>query len=181
MPAASMARRDLLGDELVPIDEERRVLGLAGGIRQRRRREPPDEPLPELVPDGLAGALVRGGPGGAGHVRRVGGRDPAPFLGPAVLFLGDHVLGDVDETARQVARVGGPEGRVGEALAGAVGRDEVLEDRHAFAEVAPHGDVDDPARRIGHEAAHRAELADVALVTAGPGVGHHPEGVVLRE
>ena len=105
----------------------------------------------------------------------LGAGDPAPLLRAAVLFAGDDVLGDVDEAPGQVARVGGSEGRVREALAGAVGGDEVLEDGHALAEVAPHGDVDDPARRVGHEAAHRAELADVALVPAGAGVGHHPE------
>ena len=54
-----------------------------------------------------------------------------------------------------------------------MGGDEVLEDRHPLAEVAPHGDVDDPARRVGHEAAHRAQLADVALVAAGTRRGHH--------
>ncbi len=54
-----------------------------------------------------------------------------------------------------------------------MGRDEVLEDGHPLAEVAPHGDVDDPAGRVGHQAAHGAQLADVALVSAGTGRGHH--------
>ena len=62
-----------------------------------------------------------------------------------------------------------------------MGADEVLEDGHALAEVAPHGHVDDPARRVGHQAAHRAQLADVALVAAGTGVGHHPDGVLLAQ
>ena len=52
-------------------------------------------------------------------------------------------------------------------------RDEVLEDGHPLAEVAPHGDVDDPAGRVGHQAAHGAQLADVALVPAGARRGHH--------
>ena len=43
----------------------------------------------------------------------------------AVDLVDDHVLRDVDETARQVARVGGLERRVGQALAGAVRGDEV--------------------------------------------------------
>ena len=54
-----------------------------------------------------------------------------------------------------------------------MGGDEVLEDGHPLAEVAAHGDVDDPARRVGHEAAHGAQLADVALVPAGTRIGHH--------
>ena len=107
--------------------------------------------------------------------------DPAALLGAAVVIAGDDVLGDVDEAPGQVARVGRPEGGVGEALAGAVGRDEVLEDRHPLAEVAPDGDVDDPARRVGHQAAHRAELADVALVSAGAGRGHHRDRPVRLE
>jgi hypothetical protein len=73
------------------------------------------------------------------------------------------------------------ERRVGEALAGTVGADEVLQDRHALAEVAAHRDVDDPARRVGHQSAHGAQLADVALVAAGAGVGHHPQRVVVRK
>ena len=114
-------------------------------------------------------------------VARVLAGDPAALFGAAVVVTGDDVLGDVDEAPGQVARVGRPEGGVGEALAGAVGRDEVLEDRHPLAEVAPHGDVDDPARRVGHEAAHRAELADVALVSAGAGRGHHRDRAVGLE
>ena len=53
----------------------------------------------------------------------------------AVAIGDDHVLRHVDETARQVARVGGLERRVGETLARAVRRDEVLEHREPFAEV----------------------------------------------
>ncbi len=110
----------------------------------------------------LVGALLV-----AGDLRGFGPGDPAAFLRTAVFLAGDHVLGDVHQTPGQVTRVGGSKGGVREALAGAVGGDEVLEDRHAFAEVAPHRHVDDPARRVGHEAAHAAELADLALVAAG--------------
>ena len=44
----------------------------------------------------------------------------------AVVLVDDHVLRDVDETAREVARVGRLERRVGQTLARAVRRDEVL-------------------------------------------------------
>src|SRR5215510_6289074 len=50
-------------------------------------------------------------------------------------IVDDHVLGHVDQTPGQVARVRRLERRVGQALTGAVGRDEVLEDRQALAEV----------------------------------------------
>ena len=107
--------------------------------------------------------------------------DPAALLGAAVLLAGDDVLGDVDQAPGQVPGVGRAQGGVGETLAGAVGGDEVLEDGHALAEVAPHGDVDDPARRVGHQAAHGAQLADVALVPAGAGRGHHRDRAVRVE
>src|SRR4029450_11516189 len=54
---------------------------------------------------------------------------------PAVDLVDDDVLRAADQTAREVARVGRLQRRVGETLAGAVGRDEVLHDLEAFAEV----------------------------------------------
>ena len=95
----------------------------------------------------------------------------------AVVFRDDHVLGDVDETARQVARVGGLQRRVGQALAGAVRRDEVLEHRQAFAEVGADRRLDDLARRLGHQAAHAGQLADLLLAAAGARVGHDVDRV----
>ena len=127
-------------------------------------REPTDEPLGEV--------LV----GRAGELLGLVARDPGALLGAAVVVTGDDVLRHVDEAPGQVARVGGAQRGVGQALAGAVGRDEVLEDGHALAEVAAHGHVDDAAGRVGHQAAHAAQLADVALVPAGARAGHHPQG-----
>src|SRR5262249_40833759 len=157
----------LLGDLLVAVDDDRRglaLLDLDGRVGQRRGGQAADEPTPEL-------ALVAGVLAG----------DPAALFGAAVVVTGDDVLGNVDAPPGQVARVGRPEGGGGETLAGAVGRDEVLEDRHPFPEVAPDRDVDDPARRVGHQAAHRAELADVALVSAGTRRGHHRDRPVGLE
>ena len=53
----------------------------------------------------------------------------------AIDLVDDDVLRDVDESARQVARVRGLERGVGQTLAGAVRGDEVLHDRQAFTEV----------------------------------------------
>ena len=53
--------------------------------------------------------------------------DGDPALRPAVLLGDDHVLGHIHQAAREVAGHRGFEGRVGRALPGAVGRDEVLE------------------------------------------------------
>ena len=155
MPASSMRTAIASVISWLRSTRVRAVVPDAG--RQGRRGQPADEPALE----------------GARLVARLGAGDPAALFGAAVVIAGDDVLGHVDEAPGQVARVGRPEGGVGEALAGAVGGDEVLEDRHPLAEVAPHGDVDDPPGRVGHEAAHRAELADVALVPAGAGAGHH--------
>ena len=55
------------------------------------------------------------------------GRDLDPVLGAAVVLDDDDVLRHVDQTAGEIARVGGLERGVGETLARAVGRDEVLE------------------------------------------------------
>ena len=59
-----------------------------------------------------------------------------PRRGAAVDLADDQLLGHVDQPAGQVAGVGGAQGGVGQALAGPVGGDEVLEDRQALTEVA---------------------------------------------
>ena len=97
--------------------------------------------------------------------------------GPAV-FLDDHqILGHVDESARQVAGVRGLQRRVRQALAGAVGGDEVLQDVQALAEVGRDRRLDDRAVRLGHQAAHAGQLADLRRGAARTGVGHHVDGV----
>ena len=102
-------------------------------------------------------------------------------LGAAVLAADDHVLGDVDQPAGQVARVRGAQRGVGEALAGAVGRDEVLEHGQALHEVGLDRTLDDLALRVGHQPAHPGQLADLRERAAGTGVGHHEDGVHLVE
>jgi hypothetical protein len=79
----------------------------------------------------------------------------------AVLLGDDRVLRDVDQPAREIARVRRLERGVREALPGAVRRDEVLQHGEAFAEVRGDGRLDDLARRLRHEAAHAGELADL--------------------
>src|SRR5579872_1606490 len=57
--------------------------------------------------------------------------------GAAIALVDDHVLRDVNETAGEVARVGGLESRVGQALTRAVRGDEVLQHVEAF--ISTHG------------------------------------------
>ena len=100
-----------------------------------------------------------------------------PALVPQSSSRDDAVLRDVDETARQVARVRGLQRGVGETLAGAVGRVEVLEHRQAFLEVRDDRRLDDLARRLGHQAAHAGELLHLRRRTARAGVRHHVDRV----
>ena len=99
------------------------------------------------------------------------------IAGAAVLFRHHQVLGDVDQTARQVTGVGGLQRRVREALAGAVGGDEVLQHVQPLTEVRRDRGLDDRAVGLGHEAAHAGELADLGRGTARAGIGHHEDRV----
>ena len=100
-------------------------------------------------------------------------------VGAAVLLGDDAVLRHVDQAARQIAGVGRLQRRVGETLARAVRRVEVLEHRQALLEVGDDRRLDDLARRLGHEAAHAGELAHLLLRAARSGVRHHVDRVDL--
>ncbi len=118
-------------------------------------------------------------PGAVRRLVRDGHRHRA--VGPAVLLADDQLLRDVDQTPRQVAGVGRPQRGVGQALAGAVRRDEVLEHRQALAEVRLDRARDDLALRVGHQATHARDLADLHDVPPGSRVGHHVDRVGLSE
>ena len=102
-------------------------------------------------------------------------------VGAAVDLADDDVLGHVHQTTGQVPRVGGTQRRVGQALAGAMRGNEVFQDRQAFAEVRLDGPVDDLALRVGHEAAHTSQLADLLDIASGARERHHVDGVELVE
>ena len=104
-------------------------------------------------------------------------RASMPSTVPQSVLGDDDVLGHVDQAPGQVARVGGLQRGVGQTLAGAVGRDEVLEHRQPFAEVGANRRLDDFARRLGHQAAHAGQLADLLLAAAGARVGHDVDRV----
>ena len=104
-------------------------------------------------------------------------RELDAVVGTAVLEADDDVLRDVDQTTGEVPGVGRTQGGVGEALAGTVGRDEVLENREAFHEVGLDRTLDRLALRVGHEATHTRQLADLLEGTTSAGVGHHVDRV----
>ena len=109
------------------------------------------------------------------------GGDEDAVDGAAVDLGDDDVLRHVDQTARQVAGVRGLERGVGQALARAVGRDEVLQHREAFAEVGRDRRLHDLARGLGHQAAHAGELTHLLARASGAGVGHQVDRVELAE
>ena len=87
----------------------------------------------------------------------------------------------VHQTAGQITRVSGTQRRVGQTLAGAVGGNEVLQNGQALAKVRLNRTVDDLALRVGHQAAHTGELANLLDVASSTGEGHHVDGVELVE
>ena len=98
----------------------------------------------------------------------------------AVVHRDDDVLGHVGEFARQVARVGRFQRRVGQPLAGTVRRGEVLQHAEAFAEVRLDRRLDDLAGRLGHQTTHAGELANLLDAAASAGVGHQEDRVQVR-
>ena len=97
--------------------------------------------------------------------------------GAAVVLVDDDVLGDVDEAPGQVTGVGGLEGRIGQPL-----RAPFVEMKNSMTErpslkFERIGQLDDVAGRLGHQAAHAGQLADLVAATARAGVGHHVDVV----
>ena len=99
-------------------------------------------------------------------------------VGRATVVFDDHqVLRYVNQAACQVARVGGFQRRVSQALTCAVGGDEVLQHIQTFAEVRSDRGFNDGAIRLGHQATHTRQLANLGGRTASTRVGHHVDGV----
>src|SRR5699024_10595314 len=81
----------------------------------------------------------------------------------------------------QVTGVRGPQGGVGQTLAGTVRGDEELDDREALTEVRADRTRDDLTLRVGHEASHTGDLTQLEPVASGAGGDHPEDRVVLRE
>src|SRR5581483_7039922 len=102
-------------------------------------------------------------------------------VGRFAIRLGDdHVLRDVDQAPREISRVRGLQRGVGQTFAGAVRRNEVLQHGQTLAEIRGDRRLDDLARRLGHQAAHAAELPDLLRAAARARIGHHEDRVEGR-
>ena len=99
------------------------------------------------------------------------------LFGSAVLFADQNLLGDIHQFAGQVSGVAGAQRRVGQALAGAVGGDEVLQDGQAFPEIGGNGAGNDVSPRIGHQTSHSGDLPHLHGVASGARADHHLQGV----
>ena len=88
-------------------------------------------------------------------------RHQQALLCTAVVFGHHQVLGHVDQATGQVTGVSGFQCSVGETLTGTVGRDEVLQYVQTLAEVCRDRGFDDRAIRLGHQAAHARQLANL--------------------
>ena len=97
--------------------------------------------------------------------------------GLAVFFGDDKILANIHQPSCQITRVGRFQRRVGQTLAGAVRRNEVLIDVKAFAEVGGNRGFDDGSVRLGHQAAHPRQLTNLGVAAPGTGVRHHVDGV----
>src|SRR6185503_8392548 len=90
----------------------------------------------------------------------------------AVRLADDYVLRYVDQTSRQVTRVGRLECCVGQTLAGAVRRNEVLQHVQTFAEIRLNWGFNDLARRTRHQATHTGQLPNLLGATTRSGIAH---------
>ena len=99
----------------------------------------------------------------------------------AAVLLGHHeVLCNVDQTSREITRIGGLQRRVRQALAGAVRGDEVLQDVQTFPEVGGDRRLDNRSVRLGHQAAHSGELPNLGRGATRSRVGHHVDRIEGR-
>ena len=103
------------------------------------------------------------------------------MLGAAILFTHDDFLRDVDQTTGQVTGFCGTQCGIGQTLTRAVLGDEVFEHGQAFTVVGLDRTRDDLALRVGHEASHTCNLADLHPVASSTGLDHDVHVVVIME
>ena len=153
MPAATICSGFVLVNFLVPVDDS--FAGL--GMDDFSSCQTADDSLGQRRQQALFGRF--------GY--------PDAVHGAAIIFAGNDILGDINQTPGQVAGTGCSQGGIGQTFAGAVGGDEVLQNAQAFAQAGLNREVDNSTGRVGHQTSHTGHLLNLGNVTFGAGGGHH--------
>ncbi len=158
---------------------ETHVFDLAGDVDRDQLVFPDDHLVGDRVDDvGPADAAADGVRQADFHLFTAIDDAAGDPLGRAAVVRGDdHVLADVGQLAGEVTAVGRLEGRIGQSLAGTVGRAEVLEHGQAFAEVGLNRRLDDFAAGLGHQTTHAGQLTHLFDAATGTRVGHQEQRV----
>ena len=99
----------------------------------------------------------------------------------AVGLTDNDFLCDIHQAAGQVTRVSSTKCCIRQSFTGTMGGHEELQNVQAFQEVCTNRDLDRLAAGRSHVAAHTGQLCYLCDRTAGTGVGHHVDGVLLRQ
>ena len=110
-------------------------------------------------------------------IRTADGQPARSFTIPAI---DNHILGDIHQTARQIASIGRPQRRIRQALARAMRRNEKLQRIQALAEMTANRQFNDAPRRIGHQAAHPRQLGNRAEAAFCRSRGRHNSNRPIR-
>ncbi len=89
------------------------------------------------------------------------------FLGAAVFGVDDHVLRHVHQPAGEIAGVGRAQRRIGQTLAGTVGRDEIFQRCQSVAEAGANWQRDNSPGRIRHQPTHACQLGNYLEAALG--------------
>ena len=79
----------------------------------------------------------------------------------AILVRYNHVLSNINQTSRQITRVGGFQSRVRKTLTGTVGGNEVIVYCQTFTEICGDRVLDNASVRARHQTAHTRKLANL--------------------
>ena len=99
--------------------------------------------------------------------------DGYAFMGAAVFFINNDILGNIHQAAGQVPGICCTQGCISQAFTGTVGGDEVFKGGQPFAEVRLDGQADNTTGRVCHQTTHSRKLRDRTKAAFGSaGVCH---------
>ena len=102
----------------------------------------------------------------------------SPREAAAVLFADYDVLRYIHQSSGEITGVCSTQCSIRQALSGAVGAYEELQNCQALTEVSPYRHLYDLAGRVCHKSAHTCQLTYLVHTASGSGVRHHSDGVV---